>query len=156
VSDDFEAIRKLSFTYAWLLDDCDFSGVADLLANGALRAVAAGMRAEPIRGREAIERFYATQVVTYKGKPLTRHVITNQVIDMDEGGDSAAARSYFTVLQAPPRLPYQVVIGGRYHDRFARSDGIWRFAEKAIHVDYLNDVSHHFRVTPEHRAAREA
>jgi len=151
MTDDFQAIRNLAYTYAFRLDEGDFDGVAELLADGTLRLAAAGMSDEEIRGRDAIRRFYTEQVVTFEGKPRTRHEITNHAIEMDPGGGSATSRCYFTVLQAPPRLPFQIIIGGRYHDRFAKTDGVWHFTEKVINVDYLNDIAHHFRIAAEHR-----
>ncbi|MCW3018758.1 MAG: hypothetical protein JWN10_1066 [Solirubrobacterales bacterium] len=154
MSDDYEAIRRLSYAYTFCLDEGDFAGVGALLADATLTPVAAGMLGEGIRGREAIERFYAEQVVVYGGKPRTRHLITNHAIELDEARETASARCYFTVLQAPPRLPYAIVVGGRYQDRFAKADGDWRFSAKEIHVDYLNDIAHHFKIAGEHRGTR--
>jgi 3-phenylpropionate/cinnamic acid dioxygenase small subunit len=148
--DDLQAIRNLSYEYAFRLDDGDWAGVAELLADSGLRPVAAGMTADALRGRETIERFYAEQVVTYNGKPRTRHLITNHLIELDSGGETASARCYFTVLQAVPRERLDIVVGGQYHDRFAKVDGAWRFIEKAIQVDYLNDIAKHFLITDEH------
>jgi 3-phenylpropionate/cinnamic acid dioxygenase small subunit len=149
--DDYEAIRQLCYRYTFLLDEGDFAGVAAMLADGALRPVMPGVAAEPIRGAAAIERFYADQVVTYRdGDPRTRHLISNQLIDLADDGLSAASRCYFTVLQRPPGRPYALVVGGQYHDRFVKVDGTWRFAEKAIQVDHLNDIEYHFRISAPH------
>jgi SnoaL-like protein len=153
---DHEEIRNLSFTYAFCLDAGDYDGVADVLASATLRPVMAGMESETaITGRAAIHRFYAEQVVTFRdGDPRTRHLITNQAIVIDSAGRAATARSYFTVLQAPPRLPLSIILSGQYEDRFVKDDDGWRFAEKTIRVDYLNDVSHHFRIAADRRTAR--
>jgi hypothetical protein len=75
------------------------------------------------------------------GTPHTRHVTTNLVVDVD--GDAAASRSYFTVFQAVPGLPLQPIIAGRYHDRFVRVDGTWRFSARRMIVDLVGDLSHH-------------
>lgn len=154
MSDDHEAIRNLAFEYTFRLDEGDFAGVAELLGDAVLRPAMPGVADDGLRGAESIRRFYSEQVVTDKhGKPRTRHLITNQAIELDREGGVASSRCYFTVLQAPPRLPYAIVVGGRYEDRFAKVDGTWRFTEKTIHVDYLNDISHHFKIAPEHRPA---
>jgi 3-phenylpropionate/cinnamic acid dioxygenase small subunit len=79
------------------------------------------------------------------GTPSTKHVISNVTVDVEDGGDTAAARSYFTVLQARPDLPLQPIIAGRYHDRFERVDGAWRFAERLIITDLIGDLSQHLR-----------
>jgi hypothetical protein len=51
----------------------------------------------------------------------------------------------FAALQALPGLSLQPVASGRYHDRFERRDGQWRFAERRVHVDLVGDVSRHLR-----------
>ena len=84
-------------------------------------------------------------VLLYDGIPRTKHVITNVVIDVDEGQGTAGARSYYTVFQARAELPLQAVIAGRYRDQFARHGGVWHFAERFIHVDLVGDLSLHVR-----------
>ena len=65
------------------------------------------------------------------------------MVDIDEAADRATARSYYVVLQATPKLPFQPIAGGRYDDRFERVDGTWRFADRLIHVDQIGDMSEH-------------
>ena len=144
MSEDYEAIRRLSYEYAFLLDEGDFDGVAALLAEAELQPVMRGVASEPVTGVAAIRSFYAHQVVVYDGDPRTRHLISNHAIAVT--GDEATARCYFTVLMKPPGEPYQTVVGGQYRDRFVRDEGTWRFAAKAIQVDYLNNIGLHFRI----------
>ena len=152
MSNDYEEIRNLSYRYTFLLDAGDFRAVGELLAEATLQPIMAGVRGEELRGSEAIEEFYSGQVVTYRdGDPRTRHLITNQLIELDSGGLNASSRCYFTVLQRPPKLPYQIVVGGQYYDRFKKVDGAWRFVMKAIQVDHLNEIQHHFLIAPERR-----
>jgi hypothetical protein len=131
-----------------MLDDGAFAGVAALLGAGELQPVMRGVAGEPMAGADAIRAFYADQVVTYDGDPRTRHIISNHAITVD--GDAASARCYFTVLMKPPGEPYQIVVGGQYRDRFVRRDGEWRFAAKAIQVDYLNNIGLHFKIAGAH------
>jgi 3-phenylpropionate/cinnamic acid dioxygenase small subunit len=140
---DRDAVTKLVFAYAELLDAGDFEALADLFRDATLRS---DRRPEPRRGRDEILRLYRDTVALYDGKPATKHVTTNLVIDVAD--DVATARSYFTVLQARPELPLQAVIAGRYHDRFARAGGIWRFADRLILVDLVGDLRYHLRVAP--------
>jgi 3-phenylpropionate/cinnamic acid dioxygenase small subunit len=148
VTEDYEAVRRLSYAYAFLLDEGDFDGVAELLAEAELQPVMRGVASAPVTGPAAIRAFYADQVIVYDGDPRTRHVISNHAITVT--GDAPTARCYFTVLMKPPGAPYQTVVGGQYRDRFVRRDGTWRFAAKAIQVDYLNDISLHFRIAAQH------
>lgn len=151
---DHEQIRALTYEYAFRLDGGDFAGVAELLATGRLRMSAGGMDEREIRGGAAIERFYATQVVTYDGDPRTRHLIANHVVTVAEDGFTGRGHSYFTVLMKPPGEALQTVVSGRYFDRFEHADGGWRFSEKVIRVDYLAGIEKHFQIDDEHAVRR--
>jgi len=143
MTSDHDAIAKLIFAYAELLDGGDLEALADLFRDATLRS---DRRPEARRGRDEVLRLYRDTVALYDGTPGTKHVTTNLTVEVD--GDSATARSYFTVLQARPELPLQAVIAGRYHDRFARRDGVWRFADRLILVDLVGDLRYHLRITP--------
>jgi hypothetical protein len=149
--DDRDAIRDLCFAYTFCLDDGDFAGVGALLEHATLQPDMPGVVGEKIHGRDGVEAFYRAQVITYsRGRPMTRHLITNQVIAIDDERRTASSRCYFTVLQRPPGIGYHVVVGGQYHDEFERIGDVWRFTSKRIQVDHLNDIEHHFRITDEH------
>lgn len=142
-----DQIRALCYRYTFALDRGDFATVAELLAHAGLRPSMPGVVGEPIRGAAAIQRFYTDQVVTYRdGDPRTRHLITNQVVEFGADGRTAESHCCFTVLQRAPGHDFQVVVGGRYHDRFERVGDQWRFVEKAIHVDHLNQIELHFKI----------
>ena len=137
------AIENLISTYAELVDDGDFAGVGHLLADATFIA-----RNVPITGRDAIEAMLRDSVVLYEdGTPRTKHLVTNIIVEVDEEAGTAGARSYVTALQALPDLPLQPIVSGRYHDRFERRDGRWRFVERRVHIDLVGDVSCHLRRT---------
>jgi ketosteroid isomerase-like protein len=140
-ADDRAAIAALVHAYAERLDGGDLDGVADLFAHATWQ----GRPGERVlTGRDEVRRAYRP-VVLYDGVPRTRHLITNLVVELDAGGDTASARSYFTVVQATPDLPLQPILAGRYHDRFERA-GEWRFAERLILPDLWGDLSRHYRL----------
>src|SRR5262249_15447549 len=139
---DTEAIARLVHAYAERLDAGDLEGVAELFARGTLRS----NRTDAVRrGRNDALALYRETVALYDGVPCTKHVITNLVIDVDAQCAAASARSYFTVLQARPELPLQVIIAGRYHDRFERVEGVWGFADRLILVDLVGDLRWHLK-----------
>jgi uncharacterized protein (TIGR02246 family) len=140
-SDDIEAIRALVHEYAERLDEGDLDGVASLFADATWGSPGRGT---PLRGVEQVRRAYE-DVILYGGKPGTKHVISNVTIELGADAATATARSYFTVLQARPGFPLQPIISGRYHDRFERVDGHWRFADRQILPDLVGDLSQHMR-----------
>lgn len=142
---DSEAVEKLVFAYAERLDAGDFAGVARLFAHATFSS---DRRGEVRRGEAAVLRVYRDTVALYDGSPCTKHVTTNLVVEIGEDASSAAARSYFTVFQARPELPLQAIIAGRYHDRFEKVGGAWRFADRLILVDLVGDLRFHLKVPP--------
>jgi hypothetical protein len=136
------AIANLLHTYAERIDLGDYEGLADLFAHAQITAE--GLETGP-RGRDEVLAMYTASTRKYdNGTPRTKHVTTNLILEVDEGGQTAAARSYFTVLQAVPgALGLQPIIAGRYHDRFALVDGAWRFERRQMIVDLVGDLSQH-------------
>lgn len=135
------AIQNLIATYAELIDSGDFEGVGRLLEH-------ARFGEGKVRGADALKEMFEKSVITYEdGTPRTKHVTTNTILDVDDPAGTATARSYFTVLQALPKLPLQTIVAGRYADRFELVDGNWRFTERQVSIDLLGDVSHHLRRT---------
>jgi 3-phenylpropionate/cinnamic acid dioxygenase small subunit len=137
----YRAIENLIATYAELVDDGDFAGVGILLADATFTGGAGS-----VSGGAAIEKMLRDNLIVYEdGTPRTKHVTTNVTIEVDEEAGTAVSRSYFTALQALPDLALQPIVSGRYHDRFERRDGQWRFVERHVRTDLLGDVSRHLR-----------
>ena len=132
--DDYRAIERLIFSYAEFLDAGNLAGVADLFEDAAFGGPDdAGL----VVGRQAVLAVLTSTVRIHSdGTPRTAHVTTNVVVDV---GDSVAtARSRFTVLQAADGLALQVIVAGRYRDRFAEQEGFF--------TDLVGDVSQHLLI----------
>lgn len=140
--DDAAAITALINVYAERIDAGDLDGVAELFEHATWGSPGRGAQ---LRGAAQVRRGYDGVILHEDGTPGTKHVISNLTIEIDDAGDAATARSYFTVFQARPELPLQPIIAGRYHDAFARVDGRWRFADRVIIPDLIGDLSHHLR-----------
>jgi hypothetical protein len=141
MTDDATQVGNLIARYAELIDAGDFAGMAELLG-----AAAVGDADSPslLSGKHALAKLFSATTRLYPdGTPGTKHVTTNLILEFDEDGVSATARSYFTVLQAVPGLPLQPIVAGRYRDRFECRDGVWRFSERRYLIDLVGDVSHH-------------
>lgn len=133
------AIPNLLYTYAMRFDDGDFDGAAALFDRGCV--VAKGHR---IKGRDAILAMWREWVKTHDGKPLTRHITTNPIIELAGDGQSAICQSQWTVIQAAPGFPLQIVASGRYADKLARDAGGWHFIEREyVQTDLVGDSSAH-------------
>ncbi|MET8845749.1 nuclear transport factor 2 family protein [Amycolatopsis sp. NPDC004625] len=137
--DDYRALENLIASYAALVDAGDFAGVGALFATGAFKGSGG-----TLQGAAAVERMLRESVIVYEdGTPRTKHVTTN--ITLEVSGEVASGRAYFTVLQAVPGLPLQVIAAGRYEDRFTREESSWRFTERRATVDLVGELSHHLR-----------
>lgn len=139
-ADDEESIRALIVAYAERLDAGDLDGVADLFADGEFRSARGGT---PLVGRDAVRRMYEPVLLYEGGVPRTMHVLGNIEVQRDAGGETATAHCTFVVLQAVTAGSLGPVLAGRYHDRFRRVDGAWRFAERVVHPDLRGDLSGH-------------
>ena len=137
-------IERLLHTYAERIDAGDFAGVGALFADGEIRA---GEHGPAFRGADAVRQLYAATVRLHAdGTPRTKHVTTNVIVEIDEAGATATARSYFTVLQQLEDFPLQTIVAGRYHDAFRRVDGTWRFHVRRMHVDLQGDLRRHLLI----------
>lgn len=137
------AITNLLYIYAERMDAGDLEGVAALFAHARIRT--GGGEVEGAAPMLALwQRFVKIHPC---GTPRTKHVITNPTLEIDEAAGRATCRSYYTVLQAAPDFPLQVVCAGRYHDVFVREAGVWRFAERDYSLlDLVGDMSQHMLV----------
>jgi len=138
--DDIAAITALVHRYADLLDGGDIEGVVELFADATWRSAATG---DVRRGHDEIKSVY-DRVILYDGIPRTRHLMTNLIIELDEGGEEASGRCSFTVLQGVDDSPIAPILSGRYHDRYRRGPDGWRFSDRLFVVDLVGDQSRHF------------
>jgi len=138
--DSAREIENLVYAYAERIDAGDLAGVAELFRHGRIEA-APGVVLE---GVDAVRKLYENSTRLYDdGTPRTRHVTTNVIVEVEDGADTATARSSYTVVQQTDALPLQPIIVGRYRDSFHRVDGRWCFDTRQMFVDLTGDLSHH-------------
>lgn len=137
-------ITNLLYRYAELMDAGDLTAVAAMFRHAKMKSGAA----DGLLGHEAMLDQWRHFVKIHPcGTPRTKHVVTNPIVEVDEAADTATCRSYYTVLQATDAIPLQVIAAGRYHDRFERVDGSWRFAFRDYSMlDLKGDLSDHLLV----------
>lgn len=137
MSDSSHEIERLMYHYVKLFDTGELDAFCELFRHGTWHP------AEP--GADGLRRWIADHVLLYEGRPRTRHLISNLLIDVDEELDTAQARSAVTVFQALPDFPLQAIAVGRYADTFNRVEGRWRWLERKTAVDLWGDGSRHVR-----------
>ncbi len=138
-------IANLLYLYAEFMDSGDFAGAASLFRHARLRVSPGNHGAEGTVDADTMLSLWRGMVIVYPdGTPRTKHVVTNPIIEVDDDAGTATCRSYYTVLQQVDEFPLQVIVTGRYHDRFEQVDGRWRFAYRDYSlIDAVGDVSHH-------------
>jgi hypothetical protein len=138
-----EDIVQLIYSYAERIDAGDYEGIGDLFAHATITAEGSDLH---VQGPEAVLAMYTASTRKYPdtGTPKTKHVMTNIIVEVDEAADTAASRSYFTVLQAVKGdFALQPVIAGRYRNTYERVGGVWRFASIHMMVELIGDLSRH-------------
>ena len=137
-------IANLLYRYAELMDAGDLTEVAALFRHAKIKS---GGQDALLDEAGILSQWRQFVKIHPCGTPRTKHVITNPIIEVDDTAGSATCRSYYTVLQATDKVPLQVIAAGRYHDRFERADGKWRFAYRDYTMlDLLGDLSDHLLI----------
>jgi 3-phenylpropionate/cinnamic acid dioxygenase small subunit len=140
-------VLNLLHRYAELIDTGDLEGAADLFAHARVHVGPghAGAGSDGLLDRDGVLALWRAFIVIYPdGTPRTKHVITNEIIDVDDDAGTATCRSYYTVMQQTDGFGLQPIICGRYDDRFERVDGAWRFAWRDYSlIDLVGDMSRH-------------
>ncbi|HUF73241.1 MAG TPA: nuclear transport factor 2 family protein [Gammaproteobacteria bacterium] len=140
-ADDRAAIVDLQGRYVVAMDYFDADGYAAVFAEDGVLDWAGGI----VEGRDAIREFMATGTYDLtRGAPkaetpdgrdwpsTVRHLITNQVIDVD--GDTAQAITYWIQFNNnTDRRQVEWMLFGSWYDEFVKIDGEWFFSLHRIH-----------------------
>jgi 3-phenylpropionate/cinnamic acid dioxygenase small subunit len=139
---DSRQIENLIYCYAERIDAGDLEGVAELFRDAEIVSTAHNVRRA---GLDEVLEMYALscRIHASTGTPLTKHLTTNVIIELEKNSREASARSYYTVIQATDALPLQPIISGRYRDRFRKVDEKWQFASREMLVDLIGNCSEH-------------
>ncbi len=142
MSNSATEIANLLYRYAELMDAGELEAAAELFRNARMKSGGTLLDNAGI-----LENWRRYVKIHPCGTPLTKHVITNPIIEVDEAADTASCRSYYSVLQATDTVPLQVIAAGRYHDEFERAEGNWRFSYRDYTLlDLKGDLSDHLKI----------
>ena len=146
MSDSALEITNLIYTYAERLDAGDLDAVAGIFAHGRICGVENGPPETVFEGSAGVRKLYNMATKIYEdGTPKTKHNTSNVQLHINEAEGTARSTSYYSVTQATPDLPLQVIVTGHYKDTFHRLDGVWWFDSRIMFVDQVGDVSQHLK-----------
>jgi hypothetical protein len=140
-----QAIARIVYDYARAVDTGDLERLRHIFRHGRIRID--GVDDQHVGGDGVVEMFRRYTKFFDDGTPSTKHVTTNLLIDV-ESPQKATSWSYFTVLQARPELPLQIVIAGRYLDTWEPRDGEWALTDRFEYCDLIGDMSQHIMDNP--------
>jgi hypothetical protein len=89
------------------------------------------------------EGFIRHAIEAFKAGPRNVHQVANVLIEF-RGPSEAVVESYFNALQRGPDkqgVVRQVLLAGRYCDRFEKREGEWRVADRTVVYDWVEQQS---------------
>jgi hypothetical protein len=131
---DREAIKDVIYLYCRGMDRCDATLFRDVFWSDA--------RIKADRYEGPPDEFIKVAIPTLRSAfVMSWHHIGNIVLRIN--GDKAAAEAYFHSCQclSADGAPRDVIISGRYLDRFERRNDEWRISEKIVTVDWYRDYA---------------
>lgn len=128
---DREAIRSLIYAYCNAADRHDHEKMRCLYHEDAIDDHGA-MSSGP--AMDFIDKLPEIQAPI----EILHHNVTT--INLAIAGDEAEGEVYLIALHRVkgPQGPFDVLVGGRYFDRYSKRDGRWKFAHRAIVADWAN------------------
>jgi SnoaL-like domain len=147
--EDLEAIRRLKhYYYCHCVDRTvagDTQAAAETVSRFADDIVADFTGLPPLDGKEAVSEFYAQGVPAFLS--WCQHRVMNEVIDID--GDVATADWYVDCPAVfregnPSGIVGSGFIAGRYHEVYARVDGIWMWQRITALLDVQAAADDHW------------
>lgn len=133
--EDRDALRELVGRYGFVIDNRDIEGLADLFTeDGVLQSQDGIMNA---RGRAAIVEMYKGR---FAALGPTFHFTHDHAIRFDEH-DPDAASGIIASHAEVTRNGETMLAAIRYHDRYRRDAGTWRFAGRLLSFFYYTPVA---------------
>ena len=130
---DVQAIRKLQFTYGYMMDKCLFADIVELFSDDAELHFMGGV----FHGKAGARRLYggASGLNGPADGMLFDHIIAQDIVDVAEDRRTAKGRFrtfmqggiHETKTDAPPSIPPQFLEAGVYENEYVRENGTWKF-----------------------------
>ena len=139
VAEDAELqVRTIVHRYCDTFDRAEFEAFAALFEHGRWFMVS-----EP--GSAPVLDWINENIVLYDGRPLTRHEVSNLIVEAGEGRDDVGFRCYIAIWQHLPEALPKLLAHARFSGTFRRSGDDWRWHEHVMEIDYAGDLSTHIK-----------
>lgn len=126
---DKQALHDLALRYARAIDRRDPELLQSLYHDD-------GVDEHGTVFKGSAEAFARAQPELMKGFEVTAHYIINTLYRID--GDSANGEIYFLAYhRTTDETPTEIMVGGRYLDRYARRDGQWKILHRILVWDHF-------------------
>lgn len=131
--DHHNAISNLNHRFIELLDQRNYAEVAKLFAHGSL-SISRPLDPNPAsgEGEAGVLAMLTGMLPPPSPDAFARHIPSNLIVEIDDGGTTAQARMYTAAhLFVPNKSPHFLGVG-RHMDKLVLRDGLWTFVEKTI------------------------
>lgn len=125
--EDEKQIHEVLALYGEHLDAKDYAGYASLFAAGGVSTTGLGSATGPSAIEALLVKNLGEVAPGYVNKERF-HLMTTMIADVS--GDTAIARSRYTVFAASPQGRPEAVHTGRYADELVREGGRWKIANR--------------------------
>jgi ketosteroid isomerase-like protein len=130
VLEDIEAIKKLKYQYAHLVDTRNWRDFAKLATEDAIWDFGdLGL----YKGREEIIHF--TRDIILEAYSFMMHMFHNPIIEVK--GDTATGEWYFEVPATDKAKNRAVWISGRYEEEYVKIKGEWKFKKVVGNIYFI-------------------
>lgn len=130
---DKQALAELVYTYCRACDRRDFALVRSLYHDDAIDD-----HGSMFRG--SADEYVAWLPQVMANFAATVHSITNALFVVR--GDEAQGELYTQAYhRTPPPDAREIIIGGRYLDRYARRAGTWKFQHRSLALDWVRTAA---------------
>ncbi len=139
-----EQILRRLYESGYAIQAADFDELGRLMREVTLSVDRPGLPV--IHGGDAIRDRYRATNKTYPGHGrAAKEIYHNIIVDVDPGAGTAQSLTSYTVaMQVPDSgAPFELLVAGRYEDRWRRVEGDWVWTHRHIAVEFMNDLDRH-------------
>jgi hypothetical protein len=136
------AIERMIYAVGYAIEDGDFQKVGDIMGDATMGADLIGRKA--FKGSDEIRDQYSRTNIVYPGRGrASKEIYHNILVEIDLDNQTATSVTSYTVPHQPPDAVFELIVAGRYEDEWERRDGVWRWIDRYIVVQFKNDLNKH-------------